>query len=256
MPLEEIYVRYLASHATGRLATIGSDGTPQNKPVGYSYNADLGTIDIGGFNMETSAKYRNIAASPQVSFVVDDDITGEGSSSVRMVEVRGPAEQVTGSPGGHEGRYLIRIHPRRVVSWNVAPGEPAFAAQDLEAGGEPVRGGKYARIERERRFLLAGSPPLPAVSARRRITDRYLPGTRLRLRRVDWDDSGSRPGHAGQDDGQAEFKLTQKLPAGRLGHVRGLITNTYLSATEYELLASLPAGVLTKTRFSNAAARR
>jgi len=104
---------------------------------------------------------------------------------------------------------------------------------------EPVREGKYARIERERRFLLAGPSPPPAVTARRRITDRYLPGTRLRLRRIDYLDSG-----------ECEFKLTQKVPASQPGYVQGLITNTYLSAAEYDLLASLPAAVLSKTRLS------
>ena len=54
---------------------------------------------------------------------------------------------------------------------------------------EPIRQGKYARVERERRFLLAGPPPASAVTVSRRITDRYLPGTRLRLRRVDYLDS-------------------------------------------------------------------
>ena len=103
---------------------------------------------------------------------------------------------------------------------------------------EPIREGKYARIERERRFLLAG-PPVPAVTARRRITDRYLPGTRLRLRRID-----------DLDSGDCEFKFTQKVPAGQPGYVQGLITNTYLSAAEYDLLASLPAAVLSKTRLS------
>jgi CYTH domain-containing protein len=98
---------------------------------------------------------------------------------------------------------------------------------------EPVREGKYARVERERRFLLAGPPPEAAVTATRRITDRYLPGTRLRLRRVDHLDSGA-----------CEFKFTKKVPAGRL------ITNTYLSAAEYDLLAPLPAQVLSKTRLS------
>jgi CYTH domain-containing protein len=107
--------------------------------------------------------------------------------------------------------------------------------------GEQVREGKYARIERERRFLLAGPPSASALTARRRITDRYLPGTRLRLRRVDWEDA-SRP--------RPEFKFAQKVAAGRPGHVRGLITNTYLSASEYEMLAALPADVLRKTRFS------
>ena len=104
---------------------------------------------------------------------------------------------------------------------------------------EPVQEGKYARVERERRFLLAEPPPASAVTASRRITDRYLPGTRLRLRRVE--DTGS---------GASEFKLTQKVPASRPGYVQGLITNTYLSAAEYDLLAGLPAQVLSKTRLS------
>jgi CYTH domain-containing protein len=104
---------------------------------------------------------------------------------------------------------------------------------------ESVRAGKYARVERERRFLLAGPPPASAVTASRRITDRYLPGTRLRLRRVDYSGRGA-----------CELKLTQKVPAGRPGYVQGLITSTYLSATEYDLLASLPAGVLSKRRLS------
>lgn len=110
------------------------------------------------------------------------------------------------------------------------------------ADGGPVREGKYSRIERERRFLLSGPPPAAALTARRQITDGYLPGTRLRLRRVDWDD-GSQP---------PEFKLAQKVPAGRPGHVRGLITNIYLSAGEYEMVAALPADVLRKVRFSMA----
>ena len=104
---------------------------------------------------------------------------------------------------------------------------------------EPIGAGKYARVERERRFLLAGPPPARAVTASRRITDRYLPGTRLRLRRVDHLDSGD-----------CEFKFAQKVPAGRPGFVQGLITNTYLSAAEYDLLASLPVQVLSKKRFS------
>ncbi|MGC4895633.1 hypothetical protein [Micromonospora sp. DT31] len=103
----------------------------------------------------------------------------------------------------------------------------------------PVREQKYARVERERRFLLARSPLASTAVARRRITDRYLAGTRLRLRRVE-----SLPG------GACELKLTQKVPARRPGHVQGLITNVYLSRAEYELLAHLPAATLSKTRLS------
>jgi hypothetical protein len=52
---------------------------------------------------------------------------------MRFVEVRGPAERVTSATSGEgEIQHLIRIHPRRVVSWNIAEGTPAFAAQDLD----------------------------------------------------------------------------------------------------------------------------
>lgn len=103
----------------------------------------------------------------------------------------------------------------------------------------PVRDGKYARVERERRFLLARAPLPAAVTVSRRITDRYLAGTRMRLRRVEILPSGA-----------CEFKLTQKVPIQRPGHVQGLITNIYLSPAEYELLARLPAATLSKTRLS------
>jgi CYTH domain-containing protein len=104
--------------------------------------------------------------------------------------------------------------------------------------GEAVRPGKFARVERERRFLLAEPPTPSAVTATRTITDRYLVGTRLRLRRADCPDGG------------CELKLTQKLPVAQPGAVQGLITNTYLSPAEYDLLARLPATVLSKTRLS------
>src|SRR5579884_2200424 len=105
--------------------------------------------------------------------------------------------------------------------------------------GETVVAGKYARVERERRFLLAGPPAPSAVTATRLITDLYLTGTRLRLR------------HAELPGDNSEFKLTQKIPAARRpGAVQGLITTTYLSSAEYRLLATLPAAVLRKTRFS------
>jgi hypothetical protein len=75
--------------------------------------------------------------------------------------------------------------------------------------GVPIREGKYARVEGERRFLLAGPPPVSAVTSSRRITDRYLPGMRLRVRPLECLDSGA-----------CELKLTQKVPAGRPGYVQ------------------------------------
>ena len=99
-------------------------------------------------------------------------------------------------------------------------------------------GSKYARTEIERRFLLAGVPDGADVLAVNEIDDRYLDGTRLRLRRM------------AQVGGPTALKLTQKLPGpdseGRLG----VLTTLYLSEDEYAALAILPAAPLTKSRLS------
>lgn len=70
------------------------------------------------------------------------------------------------------------------------------------------------------------------------ITDRYITGTRLRLRRA----SEAGPG------AEAVHKLTQKVPAPAGGP--GLITTIYLSPGEHKTFAQLPAGALHKTRSS------
>lgn len=130
--LNDAEVAYLASHSRGRLATVAPDGTPQNKPVGYLYNAELATVDIAGINMENSAKYRNIGLHPDVAFVIDDAI-GEGPDGMRFLEVRGRAEPVhKNAPADtHLSSRLIRIHPRRIVSWNIDPSRPGLQRHDL-----------------------------------------------------------------------------------------------------------------------------
>jgi PPOX class F420-dependent enzyme/OxyR family protein/uncharacterized protein (TIGR02246 family) len=134
MRLDHAHVDYLTDHHQGRLATVAPDGTPQNKPVGYHYNAELDTIDIAGFTMDTSAKYRNIAVHPEVAFAVDDAV-GEGAAGMRFVEVRGWAEQAqVNSPADEEeglSEHIIRIHPRRVVSWNADRDHPGLQTQTL-----------------------------------------------------------------------------------------------------------------------------
>jgi hypothetical protein len=100
---------------------------------------------------------------------------------------------------------------------------------------------KYARPERERRFLLSARPE-GRVLRTVRIADRYLLETRIRLRQE--------TETTGLDGGVARvvYKLTQKIPAP--GGGPGLITTMYLNATEYARLAQLPAASLRKTRLS------
>jgi pyridoxamine 5'-phosphate oxidase family protein len=117
-------VAYLREVQLGRLATIQPNGTPQVSPVGFTYNAHLGTIDIRGYRMSASQKYRNIATNDKVAFVVDD-IASRDPWRVRCLEIRGVAQRATSSdgPAGGSGEALdsaiIRIRPRRVISFGI-----------------------------------------------------------------------------------------------------------------------------------------
>lgn len=95
----------------------------------------------------------------------------------------------------------------------------------------------YARLERERRFLVDRSPRGDIVGSRH-ITDRYIDGTLLRLREQT-DESGG-----------TIFKLTQKVPAVANGAQQGLITTIYLTEDEFRLLSQLPGKMLNKVRYS------
>jgi pyridoxamine 5'-phosphate oxidase family protein len=113
---------YLAEQRLGRLATEAPDGTLQVSPVGFSHNAALGTIDIVGFNMAKSKKYRNVLANGRVAFVVDD-ILSTDPWRVRCLEIRGVGEVVEpeqgANPNGGLDGALIRVHPRRIISFGL-----------------------------------------------------------------------------------------------------------------------------------------
>jgi pyridoxamine 5'-phosphate oxidase family protein len=116
-------LEFLRQAELGRLATIQPDGTPQNSPVGFTYNDELGTIDIAGYRMSKSQKYRNIAHNNKVAFVVDD-ITSRDPWRVRCLEIRGTAEQAEIAPShGAAGDVLdtaiIRVTPRRIISFGI-----------------------------------------------------------------------------------------------------------------------------------------
>jgi pyridoxamine 5'-phosphate oxidase family protein len=130
--------QYMASQPLGRLATVGPDGAPQVRPVGYRYNADLDTIDIGGLNMAASRKYRNIEADPRVSFVVDD-LASTDPWRPRGIEIRGRAEALPSGGATGEGlsAEIIRIHPQRVLGWGLDT--DAFAAPHARTVGAARR---------------------------------------------------------------------------------------------------------------------
>ena len=98
-----------------RIATVGQDGMPHVVPTGWSYNAELDTIDVGGSNLAATKKVRDIRRTGKVALVVDDVLP---PWRPRCVEIRGRGEIVE-----QQGGLLIRIHPTRIVSWGLEPAD-------------------------------------------------------------------------------------------------------------------------------------
>lgn len=102
----------------GRLATVDAAGQPHVVPVGWRYNPELDTIDVGGRDLARTRKFRNIAANPQVALVIDDVLP---PWRPRCVQVRGAAEALLAvePPDGGQPAPLIRITPTKIVSWGL-----------------------------------------------------------------------------------------------------------------------------------------
>ena len=98
---------------------------------------------------------------------------------------------------------------------------------------------KYARLERERRYLLKDLPEgLSRVDPHLQITDNYITGSRLRLRKV-----------RDPRTNKWTVKFTQKFAPNPEDLSRTLITNTYLSALEADLMSMFDANEIRKNRY-------
>src|SRR5918911_5502228 len=96
----------------GRVATVGPDGTPHVVPVGWSYNPDHDTIDVGGHDFAATKKFRDAQRTRRAAIVIDD-LASTNPWRPRAIEVRGRAEAIAlPTP-------LIRIHPERIISWGL-----------------------------------------------------------------------------------------------------------------------------------------
>ena len=117
----EAELEYFKTQRLGRLATVNMQGEPQIAPVGFHYNAELDTIDIGGLNLGATQKFRNVARNGLASLVVDDVLP---PWKPRGIEIRGHAQALP--EGGKQilpnfSPEVIRIVPKRIISWGLTP---------------------------------------------------------------------------------------------------------------------------------------
>ena len=116
--LSPAQIDYLAGQLLGRLATAGADHKPHVAPTSFRYNAELGTIDMGGLRVANTKKYRDVEANSWAAIVVDDLLSVDPWRP-RFLEIRGRAEAIpTGGAalGPGFGDAFIRIYPEKVNS--------------------------------------------------------------------------------------------------------------------------------------------
>ena len=112
---------YLRGQRLGRLATVGSDGSPHVVPVGFRLDPDGHAIEVGGHGLSASKKWHDLQANPRIAFVVDD-LESVNPWTPRGIEIRGRAE--LHSDGGQKfgsgwDSAWISIMPHRIVSWGI-----------------------------------------------------------------------------------------------------------------------------------------
>jgi len=98
---------------------------------------------------------------------------------------------------------------------------------------------KYARVERERRYLLRDLPEgMNRTDPHLQITDNYITGSRLRLRKV-----------RDPRTNKWTVKFTQKFAPEPNDLSRTIITNTYLNALEADVLSVFNSNEIRKNRY-------
>ena len=113
-------LEYVRSQRLGRIATAGKDGKPHVVPSGFQYNAELGTIDVGGRDVASTKKYRDVEATGYAA-IVFDDLASTNPWHPRMLEIRGRAEAIANGGDGRRGvgGSFVRIHIDKVNAFGI-----------------------------------------------------------------------------------------------------------------------------------------
>src|SRR5689334_1201261 len=116
-------IEYLGTQRLGRLATVDKAGNPHVVPVGFRYNPETDTIDIGGHNLEQTHKWTHVKAHPRVAFVVDDVVA---PWRPRFIEIKADVEVL--ESGGQElnqrfSPEMMRLRPVRINTFGLGENE-------------------------------------------------------------------------------------------------------------------------------------
>jgi pyridoxamine 5'-phosphate oxidase family protein len=101
------------------MATVDQKGDLHVVPVGFRYNPEQDTIDIGGHNIVATKKFRDALKHGRIAFVVDDVLP---PWRPRFVEVRGTVKhRIEGGKAINQGfaSDILRLTPTYIVSFGI-----------------------------------------------------------------------------------------------------------------------------------------
>lgn len=110
---------FLQAQPLARIATVDHDGQPTVDVVGFQFDGTR--FYVGGHQLETTRKYKNIAAGNRKVSLIIDDLKSLSPWQPRGIRVHGIAEVVQRQGHLGPGSYLA-ITP--VVSWSWGIVEP------------------------------------------------------------------------------------------------------------------------------------
>ena len=110
---------YLQKQRLGRLATVDSRGDPHVVPVGFRYNSETDTIDIGGHGIAQSKKWRDVGRHPRVAFVIDDVLPPWQPRSI-VIQANAALLESGGEefPRGFDPQ-IMHLHLLKIIAWGI-----------------------------------------------------------------------------------------------------------------------------------------
>jgi pyridoxamine 5'-phosphate oxidase family protein len=122
---------FLRAQPLARIATVDTDGQPTVDAVGFEF--DGARFYIGGHQLETTRKYKNIVAGNRKVSLIIDDLKSLRPWQPRGIRIHGIAEVLQRE--GHLGpASYLAITP--VVSWSWGIEEPG--AQPGKVGPKKI----------------------------------------------------------------------------------------------------------------------
>ncbi len=125
-----------------RIATVGADGTPHEVPVGWSFEADQGTIEVGGRDLMQTKKFRDVQYRGRASMSSTISPAPLPGAPRNRDPRPGRGDRSTAPPDPHpsRARLLLGDRPNYLVSrWDLGhrPGPANYRDQGHDEDDVP-----------------------------------------------------------------------------------------------------------------------